>query len=325
MSGTLGIDVGGTNTKLVYLDDTGRRALDSLPTRGELGPEDYFARLATRIAAEGLPIHGLGLAFAGLVGLDGRVVQAPNLSRFEGHHPAEWLSQWLPGIPVEVDNDVNAMLRGEHRFGAARGVRDVLMLGLGTGVGGALLLDGRIYRGSTGLAGELGHTLLDHDGPLCACGLKGHVEAYLSTRAIGEFARDKMAAAPPEQRAALAAAAAGSLPTPRVLSELGHAGDALSIAILAELGRVLGCACGNLVNAFNPELVVVGGGVAGCGDLLLEPARRELVARAMAGPGAVVRLVTTELGSDGAALGVAALARDALDGNLRGGDDSRVG
>jgi len=186
VSGTLGIDVGGTNTKLVHLGPEGPRPLEPLPTRGEDGPEDYFARLATRIQAEGLRPEAIGLAFAGLVDLGGRVIQAPNLARFEGVRPQEALARSLPGVPVVVDNDVNAMLRGEQEFGAARGARNALMLGLGTGVGGAILLEGHLFRGETGVAGELGHTLLDHDGPPCTCGLRGHVEAYLSTRAIGD-------------------------------------------------------------------------------------------------------------------------------------------
>jgi len=217
------------------------------------------------------------------------------------------------------------MLRGEQEFGAARGARNALMLGLGTGVGGAILLEGHLFRGETGVAGELGHTLLDHDGPPCTCGLRGHVEAYLSTRAIGDHARSRMEAASAPERAPLAELVGEGRPTPRQLATLGHAGDPLAVSILADLGRWLGIACGNLVNIFNPGLVVIGGGVAGSGDLLLEPARRERRARAMPGPGAAVRLVLTELGPEGAALGAAALAREALDGNAPGGDDSRDG
>lgn len=322
MSATLGIDVGGTNTKLVVLEEGTPRPLEPLPTRGEDGPRETFGRLAQRIQAQAASVQAIGLAFAGLVDRSGEVIQAPNLQRFEGSRPADVLGEWLPGIPIVVDNDVNAMLSGEQRFGAARDQHNVLMLGLGTGVGGAILSDGRILRGETGVAGELGHTLLDHDGPVCTCGLRGHVEAYLSTRAIGEHARTRMAAADAEARQALQAAVGDGLPTPRQLSELGHAGDALAISILAEVGRLLGIACGNLVNIFNPGLVVIGGGVAGSGDLLLEPARRELRDRAMPGPGRAVRLEITQLGPDGAALGAAAQAWDALDGTRPGRDDS---
>jgi len=119
----------------------------------------------------------------GLITERGVVAQAPNLTPFEGADLGPQLQARL-GVPVTVDNDVNAALRGEHRLGAARGCRNVIMLSLGTGVGGGVVVDDRFYRGSGGMAGELGHTLLDHEGPMCTCGKPGHVEAYLSTEAI---------------------------------------------------------------------------------------------------------------------------------------------
>jgi glucokinase len=251
------------------------------------------------------------LAVAGLLDLSGRIVQAPNLPLFVDHDLRGTVSRAL-GVPVVMDNDVNAALYGEHRAGAARGARHVAMLSLGTGVGGGLLLEGHLYRGAGGTGAELGHTLLDFEGPVCPCGQKGHVESYLSTSAIVDHARRRLEEAGPAEGEVLREkiAEAGKI-SPRVLGAAADAQDAVAQAILADAGTLLGIACASIVNAFNPEIVVIGGGVAGCGEHLLGPARDTLAARAMPHPGAIAKLVPAELGPDGAALGAAYLALDA--------------
>jgi glucokinase len=315
----LGVDVGGTNTKVVVLrEDQAVVHRQSFKTQAEAGPVDFVQRLAKVLQSvqnDAGEVTGLGLAVAGLVDLDGNIVQAPNLDRFVGHDLAGEVQRHVPGLTFALDNDVNAALWGEARAGVARGARNVVMLSLGTGVGGGLLLDGRLYHGSGGTAAELGHTLLDYQGPVCPCGQRGHVESYLSTAAIVARTRAALEATSDAEGAILRRILAeeGEL-SPRVLSRAAEADDPVATAVMDELGWMLGLACANLVNAFNPELVVIGGGVSGSGDALLAPARKAMVERGMPRPVSRVALRQAELGTDGAAIGAGHLALDALGG-----------
>jgi glucokinase len=194
------------------------------------------------------------------------------------------------GVPVGVDNDANAAALAEWAAGAGRGTRHMVILTLGTGFGGGLILDGRLYRGAVGAAGELGHMVIEHDGAPCrgACTGRGHIEAYASGRAAD----------------ALAATTLGPSDEPHRLVHLGQEGDAAALALLTDIGRRLGSAIGSLVNIFNPELVVVGGGFGtDAGALLLEPARG-VVAREVLPPARdLVRIVLAELGPDAGLVG----------------------
>lgn len=319
MSRVVGVDVGGTNTKLVVVA-AGRKVehRSSFKTQGAEGPGPFVRRLVACLEphfTSPSAAEGLGLAVAGLVDLKRQIVQAPNLPRFVGFDLAGEVLHALGEVPLAFDNDVNAALWGEYREGAARGARHAAMLSLGTGVGGGLLLDGRIYRGAGGTAAELGHTLLDFAGPDCPCGQRGHVESYLSAQAIVDHARRRIAQANESSaRSLLAREQAEGKLSPRIVGEAADEGDELAQSILAEVGVFLGLACASIVNAFNPEVVLVGGGVAGSGEHLLSPARRTLRERAMPRPGASVRLVRAALGSEGAARGAAHLASDLLAG-----------
>jgi len=318
MSRIVGIDVGGTNCKMALLDTSGEVVAERLfATRGERGRNAFVEQLATELEPwlqDAEAPEGLGVAVAGLLGNDGVLHEAPNLPDFEGWRPAEEISERLGGIAVAAENDVNAMAYGELHLGAARGARNALLLALGTGVGGAILIDGQLYRGTRGTAAELGHMTLQVDGPECSCGEPGHVEAYLGARGIAILAGSRLDAAPEGEREALlhAAREAGELST-KAVADAAAAGDPLSISVLGDVGRLLGLVCASYVNVFNPDVIVIGGGVALCGDLLLGPARKSMKERAMAATQKGVRLVAAELGLSAAAIGAALLARHALD------------
>jgi glucokinase len=214
------------------------------------------------------------------------------------------------GVPVWVDNDSNAAMLAEHRAGAARGARDALLLTLGTGIGGGLLLDGEIYRGSEGAGAELGHIVLDPNGPDCpgACPGRGCLEAFASGNAIGRAGAEAARAHP--ESALGKALASGREVTGPLVTELAHDGDEAARAVLAEAGRWLGFGLVSLVNVFNPELVIVGGGASAAGDLLLDPARAVLAERAMPPNRELARVVTAHFGDEAGMIGAAMLAFD---------------
>ena len=216
------------------------------------------------------------------------------------------------GIPVAWDNDTNLALLAEHRLGAARGASEALMLTVGTGIGGALLLDGELYRGRAGAGGELGHVSVDLDGPRCQgdCPGRGCLEVVASGTAIGREAALAAAAAP--ESGLGQAVASGRPPIGELVTELAHAGDAAAQSVLELVGRRLGVGVVNLVHIFNPEVVVLGGGAMAAGDYLLAPARAVLAERGLRPSRDVVRVVAATLGDDagmvGAALAAAELA-----------------
>jgi len=213
-------------------------------------------------------------------------------------------------MAVAVDNDSNVAILAEHRAGAARGADDVLMLTLGTGIGGGLLFGGEVYRGSVGAAAELGHIVVDPDGPECPgdCPGRGCLEAFASGNAIGR-AGGAAARQAPESSLGKALAQGREI-TGGLVTELAHDGDEQALEILAEAGRWLGLGLVTLVNALNPELVIVGGGAGQAGDLLLRPAREVLSERALPPNRELVRLVSAEFGTEAGMMGAAMIALD---------------
>jgi glucokinase len=217
------------------------------------------------------------------------------------------------GVPVFIDNDANVMALAEVRFGAARGADHVIGLTIGTGIGGGLVLDGQVYRGHAGSAAELGHMVIDEQGPRCQgnCPNYGCLESVASGTAIG---REGKVAAEEDTDSDLArAAAAGEEITGELVTQLALGGDEVSRMVLGHIGRQLGIGFANFVNIFNPEVIVVGGGAMAAGDLLLDPAREEMRARGLRPNREQVRVVAARFGNDAGMLGAAVLALDELD------------
>ena len=211
------------------------------------------------------------------------------------------------GMPTFIDNDANMAALAEHRFGAGRGVRNLVLLTIGTGIGGGLVLEGELYRGSIGAGAELGHIVIDENGPRCQgnCPNHGCVEALASGTALAR-AGEIAARAHPET-ALGKTLAAGEPITGRTVTAAAIAGDGIAVETVAGIGRHLGVALASLANIFDPDVIVIGGGVAAAGDLLLEPARRELRARALP-PMNATRVVTAELGPAAGMIGAATTA-----------------
>jgi glucokinase len=203
------------------------------------------------------------------------------------------------GLPVGIDNDANAATIGEWQAGAAKGARHVVMLTLGTGVGGGLILDGRPYRGATGSGAELGHIVIGLDGPPCGCGGHGHLESYAAGRVADQAARKLYGD--------------GSNGTELVAK--AHDGESEAVEALAEIGRYLGAGIASFVNVFEPELVVVGGGFgSAAGELLLGPARKMLAREGLEPGRDTVRIVPAQLGFYAGVIGAGMIAFEALEG-----------
>ncbi len=216
------------------------------------------------------------------------------------------------GLPVVVDNDANVAALAEHRYGAARGAAHSLMLTIGTGIGGGVIVGDELLRGATGAAGELGHMVIDMDGPPCQghCPNHGCLESLASGTAL---ARDGHEAAVANPSSALGRAlTAGRQISGALVTELAHDGDPLALGVITRIGERLGVGICSLVNIFNPEVVVVGGGVLAAGELLLAPARAVVAERGLSPSRELARIVAAHFGPEAGMIGAATLALDAV-------------
>lgn len=311
---TLGIDVGGTKIAAGVVDESGavlvRRKIQTEADRPEAVVAG-IAKVAAELAAAAPGVAAVGVGAAGIIDSHrGVVLYAPNIA-WRNVHLRSTLEGRL-GVPVVVDNDANVAAWGEALYGAGIGVKDQLLLTIGTGVGGGLVLGGELYRGAQGAAAEVGHMVVDAGGPACACGARGCLETMASGSAIGRVARTRSR----EPAAADVLARAGGDPeaiTGEMVGDAALRADPFAVSIVAEAGRWLGVGVASLVNLLDPAIVVVGGGVAsGLGELLLAPARAGLHAMVMGGEfRSCPPVVSAVLGDDAGVIGAAALAREA--------------
>ncbi|GBC86644.1 Glucokinase [bacterium HR12] len=310
----LGLDVGGTKI-LGVRTDGGGRVLDR--AQAPTPAEDQEATLDAMISvARGLlvpEVRAVGVGAAGMVEAGTGVLRfAPNLAWRDVPISAR-MAEAL-GRPCLVDNDANAAAFGELRFGAARGYRHVLLVTVGTGIGGGIIVDGRPFRGAHGFAAEIGHVVMDPLGPPCGCGNRGCFEQLGSGAAIGRLGRE---AAREDPRSRLATLAGGDpeAVTGEIVTRAALEGDVQAVGILGTVGAWLGVGIAGLVNVLDPGVVVVGGGAVTAGELLLGPARaafRDAVEAADRRP--VVPIVAATLGPEAGAIGAATLALEELGG-----------
>jgi glucokinase len=308
----IAVDLGGTKLATGLVDRDGRLSRTAVEPTDLSSEEAVLAQLEAavgKLAGNGFAALGVGVPST-IDQRTGRAVTSVNIP-LAGVDLRERLEE-LFDVPVMVENDANAAALAEHRLGAGRGTRHMVMLTLGTGVGGGLILDGRLYRGSVGAAAELGHSTIDEDGPPCqgACPGRGHLEAFVSGTAADALAA-RAAAEHPDGDLGRAARDARE-PDARLVTELAvHApGDARDV--LAYVGFHLGVGIADFVNVLNPEIVVVGGGFGEAGELLLEPARRVVRERALPPARDEVRIVEAELGPEAGIVGAGLAAFEAL-------------
>jgi glucokinase len=310
------VDLGGTKMLVGVIDDERRESYRAIAPSLGLGQDELIATLQRELEAaiEARPqVAAVGLGIPCTIDRErGAAVSAVNLELAD--FPIRDLTSERLGLPVAVDNDVNAAVLAEHRFGAARGADNAVMLTIGTGIGGGLVLGGEVFRGSTGAGAELGHVVIDADGPRCQgnCPNRGCVEAMASGTAI---AREGLAAAEAAPDSALGRALAdGATLDGREVTDAALGGDPAAIGVLEKIGRHLGVALSSLANVFDPDVIVIGGGAIRAGDLLLDPARRELADRALP-PMNRTPVVAAELGPDAGMIGAATMALLELEGD----------
>jgi glucokinase len=312
MSLTVGVDVGGTKIAAGLVDEKGtvlaRERTESPATR----PAEIvstIAELVDKLSASG-PVEAVGVSAAGFVDkARATVVFAPNLA-WRDEPLKKRLEEELE-LPVVVENDANAAAWGEFTFGAGEDVEDLLMLTIGTGVGGGVVIDGELLRGGFGMGAEVGHVRMVPNGILCGCGNHGCLESYGSGRALVRVSRESALLDPLGARD-LIERAGGDVAgiTGPMVTEAAHRGDEFAIERLAELGDWIGQGVATLTAVLDPNVVVIGGGVGEAGDLLLDPVRASFERHvAPRGHRPLLEVRQAQLGNAGGLVGVADLAR----------------
>jgi glucokinase len=306
----LGIDIGGTNVKAALVsEEAAVLSFVSQPWSGGPAGDVVTAAEALRAslfeARTDADVVAAGAGAAGLVDSEEGVVRvSPNLPEWKDVELRRMLSEALE-LPLLLENDANAAAYGEFLAGAARGAVNAVVLTIGTGIGGGLILDGALYRGRC-FAGEVGHMTINMDGPPCACGSRGCLERLASAEAIVRNAEKLLASGRDSTLSERHGFGAEDV------AAAAARGDALAEAALAETGRALGAGLSNLVLLLDPDVIVIGGGVAAAGEKLLGPAREELAASAYVHVTEPTPVVPAALGNSAGVVGAALLARDEL-------------
>ena len=321
----VGVDLGGTNLKVALVernDGIVRQAV--LPTEAEHGPERVLDRIVEGVQRvvqgfeAGGRVEGIGVGAPGIVTLDRSTVsKPPNFPGWDTVHLADQLSPRLAEAGIRVDgpiiaeNDANAAALGSAFYGAGRPFDSFVMVTLGTGVGGAIIVDDRLFRGTTGAAGEIGHMSINYEGPYDRTGVSGAIEAYLGQRYLSRHARYQLLA----RETGLHETAGHDLQdiTPQRVHAAALAGDKAAQEVLAWAGHKLGVVLGSVVNLLDIRKVVVGGGVSRAGEFLLEPAREAMRRWTMPSLSEGIEIVQETRGNDVAMLGAARLVFEHLD------------
>lgn len=307
----IGIDIGGTKIAGALVDENGsivREMRVPTPANDVLALTSAVAEIINELAS-GNDVVGAGIAAAGFIDADqSHIVYAPNLSW--RNEPFKANLEKLISVPVLLENDANAAGWAEYRYGAGVGTKHMVMLTIGTGVGGAVIADSRMLRGGFGIAGELGHIRLVPNGKLCGCGQHGCLESYGSGSALLKAAKELVSSGDPKgARLAQLERAAGQLTGTEVYQAIQER-DPGALELLSELGSWIGQAIGSLVAVLDPEIVVIGGGVSAAGDLLLNPIREAYLEHLPArGFRPELKIVAAEFVNDAGVVGAADLVR----------------
>ena len=295
---TIGLDIGGTRFKAALVDQKGQISNElNVPSSLESGYQGFFIQ-AKKIIGEILEKspskpNGIGLAVAGLMNRDrSTVIDSPNCGVLIGHRLAEDIES-ATGLPTEMENDANAMALGERLCGAARVSRHFVAYTIGTGIGGAVISDGRLVRGIDGGGCELGHIPIGIDGPRCGCGAVGCLEAFIGRTGLRLYIDQHH---PRFSDTGL-----------KELEEIARRGDEEALDVFAYMGRILAVGAAGLVNIFNPEMLIIGGGVANAWELFHEPLEKELKQRVFASYMASLKVKQAQLGNWAGVIGAAAM------------------
>lgn len=317
----IGCDLGGTNLRAALVDvETGKVLFQqSVPTLAREGHDAVMHRMAdlflTMIKAAGLnpkDVSGIGIGVPGVLDLEkGETIFLPNLPGTWPHVPLRNVLQERTGLPVALLNDVRSITFGEWRFGAGQGVDTVAVLAIGTGIGGGLVINGQLHLGIGGTAGELGHMVIDFNGPRCGCGNYGCLEAFASGPAIAAMGMKAVAQGLTTRIGELCGYDLNAI-TPALIAEAARQGDEIACEIYQQAGFYLGVAASTLCASVSPRRIIVTGGVANAGRLLLDPMERTMRERVHIMPVEQVEIVTGLLGDHAGVIGAACWAANRL-------------
>lgn len=308
----IGVDVGGTNIKVALVDKKGNIVYsNTVPTRAEMGYEYTISNMKqaiyelmkeTKTSKE--VIEGIGFGFPGQVDCERGIVRlAPNIPGWVNVPIASIIEEEF-GITTKIDNDVRCAALGELNFGAGKGCQNLICITVGTGIGSGLIINGKLVRGASNAAGEIGHIKLQmQGGPICGCGDTGCLEAFASGPSIVAMAEQYILGGKSTKYRELA----NPDITPYVVAEAAKQGDTVAKRIFEIIGEYIGIGMASVVNLLNPEKIVIGGGVADAGDLLIEPIKRTLKERAMPIQAEAVEIVSAELGNTAGVIGASLL------------------
>ena len=307
----IGLDLGGTFIKIGLVDEGGKvLAQDRLPTYAQEGKDKILAQMTEGInsilkhCSKG-EIIGIGIGSPGLVDREGRVFQAPNLPGWDGLHLRKIFEDKF-SLRVRVENDVNTITSGEYKFGAGKGYHTLICITLGTGLGGGMVIGDKLYRGAEYSACEIGHIPICYDGPVCNCGNIGCIERYVGNAYIAQMAKEEIQKG---KSSRIKEFVKGNLDeiTPRIIHQAYQEGDELAREIWLKVGMYLGTMFSGLVNLLNPELIIIGGGVANVGDILFDTIKKEIDKRCFSLLAKEVKVVPAQLGDEAGILSAASL------------------
>lgn len=309
----IGIDVGGTNVKIALVNDKGKIIYsNSVPTHAELGYEYTVNNIKQAIydllketKLEPKDVEGMGFGFPGQIDFKNGIVRnAPNIPGWVDI-PIKQIFEDEFHIPTRVDNDVRCAALGELNYGAGKGCENLICITVGTGIGSGLIVNGKLVRGASNAAGEIGHIKLQmKDGPICGCGDTGCLEAFASGPAIVAMAEEYIKGGKSTKYREIAN---GNPLTPYIVCEAAKAGDVVAQRIFSVIGEYIGIGMAGVVNLLNPEKIIIGGGVADAGDLLFNPIIKAIKERSMKISGETVQVVPAQLGNTAGVIGASLL------------------
>ena len=310
-----GIDIGGTNIKFGLFNNNGEILYkNQKPTMVEKGPQPLMHLIANigeqllyYAAEEELDVRYIGVGSPGAVNPHtGQVIgPCPNIEGWTGMEIGKNLNERL-NLPIHVDNDVNAMTLAECRFGAARNSQKVVCVTVGTGIGGGVMIDGKIIHGHNFTAGELGHMTINFDGPPCACGNNGCIEAYCSSKKITSTVKSRLENNMSDIFKEVLEGSHENLTIKKIFAAL-HKGDEIAIEVIRNTATYLGIGLAGIVNLLNPETVVIGGGITDGGGTFIEDVQAEIKKRAFSSATDHLSVVKAELGNDAGFIGAGLL------------------
>lgn len=313
----IGVDLGGTNLNTAILNTNGK-IIDKLSVSTGENKDIVLKQIVKCIEdiikkanKTNLEIMGIGIGSPGLVDSEKGIIRGlTNIKGFENVHMKEYVEVALD-IPTFIDNDVNTMAYGELKCGAGKDTINIVCLTLGTGVGGGIIIDGKIYRGSSLSAGEIGHIPVNVNGPKCICGGRACLESYIGRDRIIKRTIEKLIQ---RKESIIPKLVAGNLKkiTPKIIYEAAAAGDMLAIEIWRETAQYLATALAGIINVLNPELIVIGGGIANAGKYLFDPLRDMIKERVFPFLAEKIQIVHAQLGEEAGIIGSAMLANDSI-------------